>query len=148
MVRLMKIRTSVKEFLFYSQYSHSTNCLKFIKESTIGKIWKISILDFGDQQHLFSQIFFDIVNREIKTVILIPILPYFGVRKWHFMTVINVIKCHFLTFMTVIQCHKVWHYGYQNNGLDLKISDIKLLFENEWCRTRKFKNNFFPNFSF
>ena len=42
------------------------------------------------------------------------------------MTVINVIKCHFLTFMMAIQCHKVWHYGYQNNGLDLKISDIKL----------------------
>ena len=45
-VTLMKIRTSVKEFLFYSLYSHSTNLLKFIKGSTIGKNSKISDLDF------------------------------------------------------------------------------------------------------
>ena len=59
-VTLMKIIICLKEFLFYSQYSHSTNCLKFIKGSTIGKISNITVLDFWDQQHLFSQIFFDI----------------------------------------------------------------------------------------
>ena len=138
----------MKESLFYSQYSHSTNCWKFIKGSTMGKMSKIELLDFWDQQHLFSQIFFDILNHEIKTVILIPKSPYFEVRKWHFMTVINVIKCHFLTLMTVIQCHKVWHYGYQNKGLDLKISDINLFFlKMNYVGLEKLKIIFFQNFS-
>ena len=26
-------------------------------------------------------------------------------------------------------CHKVCHYGYQNNSLDLKISDMKTVFK-------------------
>ena len=59
---------------------------------------------------------------------LIPNLITFDVRKWHFMTVINVIKYHFLTYMMGIQCCKVWHSRYKINGFNLTISPLLLPF--------------------
>ena len=46
-VTLKNIRTSMKEFLFHTQYSHSTNCLKFLKGNTKAKFSKELIFGFS-----------------------------------------------------------------------------------------------------
>ena len=120
-VTLINLRTSMKEFLVYAHYSHSTNRLKFIMGSTKEIILKKIIFWFSSPTSFILKILFDIWNVEIESVILIPIMPYF-------MTLYDRHNCQKMTFYDIYDRHKmsfpdfkVWQYGYQNNRLDLTI---------------------------
>ena len=101
----INIRTFMKDFLVYAQYSHSTNRFKCIMRSTKEKVWKL-IFGFSSLASFILKILFDIWNVEIETVILIPIMPYF-------MTLYDRHKCQNMTFYDIYGRHNMSFPGFK-----------------------------------